>query len=115
MPPPCGDGDIGAAAGQHPADRGPANGPCAPLDLYGGFWVKWFLSSSAPAVAARRVDRLELLEIELGNCLEHVGQSRSFEVVRQVVEPGAVFVLQIDQRGYCRCPTLRTWRETRRR
>ena len=69
------------------------NGREAPMDLYGGFWVKWFLSSSVPAVAARRVDRLELLEIELGNCLELVGQSRSFEVVRQVVEPGAVFVL----------------------
>jgi len=65
----------------------------APKDLYGGFGVKWFLSSSVPAVAARRVDRLELLEIELGDCLEFVGQSRSFEVVRQVVEPGAVFVL----------------------
>jgi hypothetical protein len=62
----------------------------------GVFGVKWFLSSSVPAVAARRVDRVELLEIELGNCLELVGQSRSFEVVRQVVEPSAVFVLQRD-------------------
>jgi hypothetical protein len=59
----------------------------------GAFGVKWFLSSAVPAVAARRVDRLELLEIERGNLLELVGQSRSFEVVRQVVEPGAVFVL----------------------
>jgi hypothetical protein len=59
----------------------------------GAFGFKWFLSWSVPTVAARRVDRLELLEIELGNCLELVGQSRSFEVVRQVVEPGAVFVL----------------------
>jgi hypothetical protein len=39
---------------------------------------------------------VELLEIELGNCLELVGQSRSFEVVRQVVESSAVFVLQRD-------------------
>jgi hypothetical protein len=39
---------------------------------------------------------VELLEIDLGDCLELVGQSRSFEVVRQVVEPGAVFVLQSD-------------------
>jgi hypothetical protein len=62
----------------------------------GAFGVKRFLSSSVPAVAARRVDRVELLEIELGNCLELVGQSRSFEVVRQVVESSAVFVLQRD-------------------
>src|SRR6516162_9843817 len=77
------------------------------------FGVKWFLSSSVPAVAARRVDRLELLEIELGDCLEFVGQSRSFEVVRQVVEPGAVFVLQSDQRLQRCCPTPGAWRETR--
>jgi hypothetical protein len=81
----------------------------------GAFGVKWFLSPLVPAVAARRVDRLELLEIEGGNCLELVGQSRSFEVVRQVVEPGAVFVLQSGQRRYCCCPTPRTWRETPRR
>src|SRR5271156_735404 len=62
----------------------------------GVFGVKWFLSSSVPAVAARRVDCVELLEIELGNCLELVGRSRCFEVVRQVVEPSAVFVLQRD-------------------
>ena len=62
----------------------------------GVFGVKWLLSSSVPAVAARRVDRVELLEIELGNSLELDGQSRSFEIVRQVVEPSAVFVLQRD-------------------
>ena len=62
----------------------------------GTFGVKWFLSSSVAAVAAQRVDCVELLEIDLGDCLELVGQSRSFEVVRQVVEPGAVFVLQSD-------------------
>jgi hypothetical protein len=66
------------------------------MDLYGDFGVTWFLSSSVAAVAARRVDCVELLEIELGDCLELVGQSQSFEVVRQVVEPGAVFVLQSD-------------------
>jgi hypothetical protein len=45
------------------------------------------------AVAARRVDCLQLFEIELGDGLQLVGQSRSFEVFRQVVEPAAVFVL----------------------
>ena len=77
--------------------------------------VKWFLSPSVPAVAARRVDRLEFLEVEVCDRLELVGQSRSFEVVRQVVEPGAVFVLQSDQRLHRCCPTPGAWRETRRR
>ena len=77
--------------------------------------VKWFLSPSVPTVASRRVDRLELLEIEVGDRLELVGQSRSFEVARQVVEPGAVLVLQSDQCRHCGCPTPGAWRETRRR
>ena len=77
--------------------------------------VKWFLSPSVSAVAARRVDRLEFLEVEVGDHLELVGQSRSFEVVRQVVEPGAVFVLQSDQRRNRGCPTSGPWRETRGR
>src|SRR5215469_9739460 len=47
--------------------------------------VKWFVSPSVPAVATRRVDRLEFLEIEVGDCLELVDQSRSFEAVWQVV------------------------------
>jgi hypothetical protein len=62
----------------------------------GIFGVKWFPSSSVAAVAARRVDCVELLEIDLGDCLEFVAQSRFFEVVRQVVDPGAVFVVQSD-------------------
>src|SRR6516225_2655306 len=77
--------------------------------------VKWFLSRSVPTVAARRVDRLKLLEIEVGDRLEFVGQSRSFEVVRQVVEPGPVLVLQRDQRRHRCCPTPWAWRDTRRR
>ena len=75
--------------------------------------VKWFLSRSVSAVAARRVDRLEFLEVEVGDHLERVGQSRSFEVV--LVEPGAVFVLQSDQRRNRGCPTSGSWRETRGR
>ena len=75
--------------------------------------VKWFLSPSVSAVAARRVDRLEFLEVEVGDHLELVGQSRSSEVV--LVEPGAVFVLQSDQRRNRGCPTSGSWRETRGR
>ena len=77
--------------------------------------VKRFLSRSVSAIAARRVDRVEFLEIEVGDCLELVDQSRSFEVVWQVVEPGAVFVLQSDQRRYRCCPASGPWREPRRR
>jgi hypothetical protein len=75
--------------------------------------VKWFLSRSVSAVAARRVDRPEFLEIEFGDRLELVGQSRTFEVVRQVVEPGAVFILQSNQRRHRGFPTSGPWRETR--
>src|SRR6516164_8647827 len=75
--------------------------------------VKWIVFPSVPAVTARRVDRLEFLEVEVGDRLELVGQSRSFEVVRQVVEPGAVFVLQSDQRLNRGCPTSGPWRATR--
>jgi len=64
--------------------------------------VKWFLSPSVSAVAARRVDRLEFLEVEVGDRLE-------------LVEPGAVFVLQSDQRRNRGCPTSGPWRETRGR
>src|SRR6266436_3695594 len=38
---------------------------------------------SVAAVTARRIDRLQLLEIELGNRLQLVGEQRSFEVGRQ--------------------------------
>ena len=39
--------------------------------------VKWFFSPSVPTVAARRVDRLKLLEIEVGDRLEFVGGTAS--------------------------------------
>jgi hypothetical protein len=65
--------------------------------------VKWLSSSvKVAAVAARRLDRLKVLEVELDHGLQLVGQARSFEVVWDVVEPGAVFVLQTDQGGH-RC------------
>ena len=86
------------------------------LELVWGLLVSsGFFLQSVPAIAARRVDRLELLEVEVGDRLELVGQPRSFEVFRQVVEPVAVFDLQSDQRRYRSCPTSGPWRETRRR
>src|SRR2546428_13649535 len=80
--------------------------------LYGAFDVKRFFPPlSVAAVAAWRIDRLQLLEIELSDGLKLVSQSRSFEVIRQVVEPSAVFVLQIDQRRHgCRPPPW-PWRD----
>jgi hypothetical protein len=55
---------------------------------------------SAVAVAARWLDRLKLLEVELGDVLQPVGQFRSFEVVLDVVGPGPMFAVQSDQRRH---------------
>ena len=60
--------------------------------VYGALVVK-SIALSVPAVTTGRVDHLQLLEIEAGDGLQLVGQSRSFQVVRQAGEPGAVFVL----------------------
>ena len=62
---------------------------------------------SVAAVAAGRVARLPLIEIELGNGLQLFRQPRPVETGRQMVEPGAVFVLQLDERCYRRRPALR--------
>ena len=70
---------------------------------------------SVAPIAARQVDRLQLFEIELGDRLQLVGQSRSFEVFRQVVQPGAIFVLESDQHRYRCRPTLGPWRQASRR
>jgi hypothetical protein len=43
-------------------------------------------TSSVAAVAARRVDRLQLLEVELCDGLEFLRQPRAFEAGRQIVE-----------------------------
>jgi hypothetical protein len=48
---------------------------------------------SVAAVAARWVDRLQFLEVDLSNSLQLLRQSRAFEAGRQVVEPSAIFVL----------------------
>jgi hypothetical protein len=65
---------------------------------------------SVAAVAARWVDRLQLLEVEFGNGLQLLRQPRCFEAGRQIVEPSAVLVLEVDQYGY-RCRP--TWRPRR--
>ena len=69
---------------------------------------------SVAAVAARQVDRLELIEVELGHRLQLLRQPRSFEIVREVGPPGAIFALQIDVRRYRR-PPPGPWRNARRR
>jgi hypothetical protein len=48
---------------------------------------------SVAAVAARWVDRLQLLKIEFGNGLQLLRQPRCFEAGRQIVEPSAVLIL----------------------
>ena len=60
--------------------------------------------ASVAAVPARWVGRLELLEIELGDRLQLLRQPRSFEIGREIVQQGAVFVLHRDDRGDRRCP-----------
>src|SRR5260370_11477329 len=59
-------------------------------------------SISVAAVTARRIDRRQLLEIELGNRLQLVGKPRSFEAGRQIVVPCAVLLLQRGE-GCHRC------------
>ena len=55
---------------------------------------------SVAAVAARRVDHLQFLEVELCDGVQLLRQSRALETGgQQVVEPNAVFVLQ---GGQCR-------------
>ena len=49
---------------------------------------------SVAAVAARRVDHLQFLEVELCDGVQLLRQSRALETGGQVVEPNAVFVLQ---------------------
>ena len=58
--------------------------------MHGAFdcHVAFLSGQSAVPVAAWWLDRLKLLEVELGDALQPVGQFRSFEVVREVVEPG---------------------------
>src|SRR6266404_1113391 len=63
--------------------------------------------ASVAAVAAWWVDHLQLLEVEFGNRLQLLGQPRSFKIGRESVQPGAVFVLQIDECGNRRRPPSR--------
>src|ERR1700756_1754002 len=70
--------------------------------------------ASVAAVAARWVDGLQLLEIEFGNGVQLFRQPRAIEAGRQIVEPSAVFVLQIDERGDRRRPPSRPWRDAPR-
>jgi len=61
---------------------------------------------SIAAVAARCLDRLQLLKIEFDDDLQLLRQSRPSEAGRQVVEPGAVFLLEVEQCRHRRRPAL---------
>src|ERR1700741_2197176 len=69
---------------------------CSPLECQGrmvAVWVRAIIRApqlpplSVAAVTARRIDRQQLVEIDLDELLELVGKARSFEVGGQVVEP----------------------------
>jgi hypothetical protein len=45
---------------------------------------------SVAAIAERGLDRLQLLEVELGHDLELLGQARVFEAGGEIVEPGNI-------------------------
>src|SRR6516164_1716165 len=69
---------LGCSSGGRPATRvldnfGQIIASPRQSDLVWGLLVSSGFFRSVPAVATRRGDRLELLEIELGNCLELVG------------------------------------------
>src|SRR6516164_9210494 len=61
---------------------------------------------SVAAVAARYVDGVQLLEIELDEGLQLVRQSRPVQTGRQIVEPGPVLVLKVNQCRDRRGPAL---------
>ncbi len=65
---------------------------------------------SVAAVAARWIDCLQLLEVELGNGLQLLRQPRRLKAGRQIVEPGTVLVAKVDQRRHRRRPALGPWR-----
>ena len=77
--------------------------------MYGALVVKGYCGVSIPAEAAGWIDRLQLLEVELDDRLELVRQPGGFEVLRQVLQPAAVFLLQIDQSGHRCRPACRPW------
>src|SRR6516162_3378715 len=76
--------------------------------LYGALVVK-SIALSVAAVTTGWIDRLQLLEVELDNHLQLVRQLGAFEALRQVVQPGAVFLLQVDQSGHRCRPACWPW------
>src|SRR5208283_1447244 len=65
----------------------------------GGGWSGIAVSAggSSAAEAPRRLDRLELAEIELADCLKGLGGGAFLEVVGQGVEPRLILGLQREQ------------------
>jgi hypothetical protein len=78
----------------------------------------WVVSVETSCVSrgrtARRVDRLQLLEVELGNRLQLLRQARSFEIGRELVQPArysSCRLMSADRRR----PPPRPRRDARRR
>jgi len=57
-----------------------------------------------PAKAFRRLDRLEICEVEVADRVQGLGGGRVLERLWQCSEPGLVFGLQHDQLGHCVVP-----------
>src|SRR5215469_3379823 len=69
---------------------------------------------SVAAVTTRQIDRPQFLEIEFADRFELVGEPRSFEIGRQVVEPTAVLLLHCDERRHRRRPPFCSRQGSRR-
>src|SRR5271156_645160 len=67
-----------------------------------GLWLSRAIVRSVATVAERRVDLLQRLEVAFDDGLQFVCQRRAFEIV----QPSAVFLLQIDQGGHRRGPSF---------
>ena len=67
----------------------------------------WSGGPSVAAKAARRVDRLQVGEIEIADGLKCVGQRAVLQVCRQRVAPSDILCLQLGQRGDAVVPSPR--------
>ena len=131
----------GATAANPPAGRTDSirrlthphrSGPTWPWpDLYGASRVKVFSVEfrglagpgvtscgtsvgSVTAIATRRIDCRQFFKVKLGDRAQPFRRTGILEAFGHVVEPGAVFILESQQRRDGDCPTTRTWQGTRR-
>ena len=62
---------------------------------------------SVPSVAARGLDRAQLLEVEVNDHLQRLASDALAQGFRETVEPGGIFGLQCDQFSDGGTPALR--------